>query len=90
MYFQKLEDDTKHIKPNGTAPSHGATYTKVSLDGKEHIEQSDVVLHNGQNGVILENKAKEYKARDVLYEPGNDHWSPLHVLFFLSKWAMSV
>ena len=73
MYFQKLEDDTKHIKQNGTAPSHGATYTKVPLDGKGHIEQSDVVLHNGQNGVILENKAKEYKARDVLYEPGNDH-----------------
>ena len=42
----------------------------MPLDGKGHTENGDVAVHTGQNGVILENKAKEYNS-DVLYEPGN-------------------
>ena len=67
--LKKLPDDTKYLRQNGATPSYGATYTKTPLDDKSNTENGDVVVHTGRNGVILENKAREYNT-DVIYEPG--------------------
>ena len=64
--FQKLPDDTKHLKQNGAGHSYGTTDMKTPLETSFGLDKSSVVSHSrndvGRNGTDLKTTESIYQS----------------------------
>ena len=63
--FQKLHDDTKHLKQNGAGHSYGTTDMKTPLETSFGLDKSSVVSHSrndvGRKGTDLNTAERPYQ-----------------------------